>query len=368
MNKNPILYITNNCDDLLDLFKDDNEIKIDTANDAKTALEKILNGHEYNLIVVDNSSCIDSEIEIFKSMKQKEFIKLIPIILYSKDGLDTIIKYFDSKIFDDVTCRCYEDEITKQRLKNYIRLYKYRIGSYSIKEEEIKKRIKESTNDIKKDLAHTKKSEYEIVIKLGKAAEFRDLETGMHIKRMSKYSSLLAELYGMSKDEVDIINYASALHDVGKVGIPDRILLKPGRLSPEEFEIMKIHTTIGGKILAHSKAFPILEAGRIIALQHHEKFDGTGYPNGLSGEDIHLYGRIVSIADVFDALISKRVYKNALSLEKTIEILTSERGKHFDPELLDLFLNNIDKFVKIKDKYKDEDLESSLYKLDHMVY
>ncbi|MDD2856791.1 MAG: HD domain-containing protein, partial [Desulfuromonadaceae bacterium] len=147
---------------------------------------------------------------------------------------------------------------------------------------------------------------------------------------------------------------ASPLHDVGKIGIPDRILLKPGKLDYDEFEIMKDHTVIGSKILQDAQHYPLLEAGRIIAMQHHEKWDGSGYPLGLSGNDVNIFARIVSIVDVFDALTSERPYKKAFSIEKSREIMTGSMLPFFDPELLKIFFDNNDQFVKIRDELRDE--------------
>jgi putative two-component system response regulator len=167
----------------------------------------------------------------------------------------------------------------------------------------------------------------------------------------------LAELAGLPEDEVEIVLHASPLHDIGKVGIPDNILLKPGKFDPKEFEIMKKHTVLGAKILEGAEKYPVVNAGKTIALQHHEKIDGTGYPNGLKGDEIHIYARIVSIADVFDALTSKRVYKPALDVDIAINIMKDGSGTHFDSNLLELFIKNIDEFLKIKNMFQDEDTE-----------
>lgn len=142
------------------------------------------------------------------------------------------------------------------------------------------------------------------------------------------------------------------MHDIGKIGIPDRILLKPGKLESDEYEIMKTHSELGYKILKNSKR-PLLQAAAVIAHEHHEKWDGSGYPRSLSGEQIHIYGRIIALSDVFDALSCERVYKPAWPMEKIIEFIRSERGKHFDPILVDLLMGNIDSFISIAQEYKD---------------
>ncbi len=175
---------------------------------------------------------------------------------------------------------------------------------------------------------------------LGKASDYKDPETGAHIIRVSNYSRLLSEALGQSKALQDLLYYAAPLHDIGKLGIPDSILLKPGKLTSEEFEVIKTHTTIGYKILANPSS-KYLKAGAVIAISHHEKYDGTGYPKGLRGDGIPIFGRIVSIADVFDALSTKRPYKDPWPFEKVVDLIEEERGKHFDPEIVDLFIKNI---------------------------
>ncbi|MFP4974674.1 HD domain-containing phosphohydrolase [Paenibacillus sp. CN-4] len=192
----------------------------------------------------------------------------------------------------------------------------------------------------------------EIIFTMGEIAETRSKETGNHVKRVAEYSKLLALRYGLSEEEAELIRLASPMHDVGKIAISDSILNKPGRLTSEEFEIMKTHSRIGYDMLKHSTR-KIIKAAAVIALQHHEKYNGTGYPSGLRGEDIHLYGRITAVADVFDALASDRVYKKAWEPERIRALFREERGAHFDPELTDLFLAHFDEFWAIKEQYTD---------------
>ena len=193
----------------------------------------------------------------------------------------------------------------------------------------------------------------EIIYKVGEIGESRSNETGNHVKRVAHYSKLLASLYGLDKAECDILFTASPMHDIGKVGIPDSILNKPDKLTSDEWIIMKNHTTIGHNILHNSKR-DILKAAAIVSMEHHEKWDGSGYPRKLKGEEIHIYGRITAVADVFDALGSDRCYKKAWKEEDIITFLENEKGKQFDPKLIDLFFNNINKFKEIRDRYKDQ--------------
>lgn len=197
-----------------------------------------------------------------------------------------------------------------------------------------------------------RESREETIQRLARAAEFRENETARHIQRMSHYCGLLAELMGSDLDRIDMVRVAAIMHDVGKIGIPDRILMKPGSLNDEEWEVMKGHAEIGYRILGGSDS-PFLELAASIALTHHEKVDGSGYPQGLEGDDIPVEGRIAAIADVFDALTTDRVYKSAYPIGKAVEIMQEDSGKHFDPELLDLFLNNLDRALAIREEYPD---------------
>ncbi|MEN4054043.1 response regulator [Sulfurimonas sp. NWX79] len=192
----------------------------------------------------------------------------------------------------------------------------------------------------------------EMIYKMGEIAESRSQETGNHIKRVAECCKKLAILAGLSEDEAYILYYASPMHDIGKVAISDDILKKPSKLNSDEWEIMKTHSEVGYCLFKDSKR-PILQAASIVAYMHHEKWDGSGYPQGLKGEDIHIYGRIVAIADVFDALSSERVYKKAWDLEDVKKYFIDNAGTHFDPHLANLFLDNFDAFVQIRDMYKD---------------
>jgi PAS domain S-box-containing protein len=203
--------------------------------------------------------------------------------------------------------------------------------------------------DLYKEIEDTQK---EVVFTMGAIGESRSQETGNHVKRVAEYSLLLAQLAGLSEKECQLLKQASPMHDIGKVGIPDSILNKPGKLDEHEWKIMKTHSKLGYNMLKHSQR-DILKTAAVIAYEHHEKWDGSGYPRGLQGEDIHIYGRITAIVDVFDALGSDRCYKKAWELSQILELFAQEKGKAFDPNLVDLFLNNIEKFILIRDRYKD---------------
>ena len=193
----------------------------------------------------------------------------------------------------------------------------------------------------------------EVVARLGKAAEYRDNETSNHVKRVSLFSEILALKAGLSKEQARLIRLATPMHDVGKIGISDDILLKPGKLTAEEYDVMKTHVEIGCEILAGAQS-ELLNLAHEIALTHHEKFDGSGYPKGLSGDQIPLSGRIVAITDVFDALTSNRPYKTAWAIDQALDLLTAEKGRHFDPELVDLFLAALPEIIEIIKQYQDQ--------------
>lgn len=191
--------------------------------------------------------------------------------------------------------------------------------------------------EVKKATAAIHEREQELLFRISRAAEFRDPETGSHIQRMANYSRLIAERLGLSAADQQLILQAAPMHDVGKIGIPDYILLKPGILSPEEMGVMRTHAALGHELLKDSESV-VIQAGARIALFHHEKFDGTGYPQGIAGEEIPLFGRIAALADVFDALTSERPYKKAWPVERARDHLLEQRGAHFDPSCVDAFL------------------------------
>jgi putative nucleotidyltransferase with HDIG domain len=191
---------------------------------------------------------------------------------------------------------------------------------------------------------------------MGEIGESRSKETGNHVKRVAEYSYILAQALGMSQADCELLKMASPMHDIGKVAIPDSVLKKPGKLTEEEYDIMKTHTDIGYNLLKNSKRH-ILKTAAIVAEQHHEKWNGKGYPHGLAGEDIHIFGRITGIADVFDALASDRVYKKAWELDRILNLFKEERGHHFDPAVVDAFMECLPKILDIRDRYADNILE-----------
>lgn len=222
--------------------------------------------------------------------------------------------------------------------------------SYSIKDmaNSIDEGI-EQIASLNEEIINTQK---EIIYTMGEIAETRSKETGNHVKRVAQYSKILALKSGLSEEESEMLKLASPMHDIGKVGIPDHILNKPGKLTVDEFEIMKTHASLGYEMLKHSNK-KILQAAAIVSNEHHEKYNGKGYPRGLKGEDIHIYGRITAITDVFDALGSDRVYKKKWNDEDIFQFFKEERGEHFDPKLIDIFFENIDEILAFRDTHQD---------------
>jgi putative two-component system response regulator len=206
--------------------------------------------------------------------------------------------------------------------------------------------------EVKRRTQELEGSQLEIIQRLGLAAEYKDNETGYHVLRMSNYSKALAKAIGLSDEDAEMILCATSMHDIGKVGIPDRILLKPGKLDKDEWGIMQSHVTIGAKLLSGGES-PLLKMAKKVALTHHEKWDGSGYPNGLIGEDIPLEGRICAISDVFDALTSTRPYKDAWPVEKAMAVIKDESGKHFEPRLVELFEQILPEVLAIRVEYLD---------------
>lgn len=208
-------------------------------------------------------------------------------------------------------------------------------------------------DEVRKATKEIVERERETVVRLSRAAEYRDPETGAHILRMAHFSQLIAREMGLSLDDQNLLLEAAPMHDIGKVGIADKILLKPGRLDSEEFDIMKQHATIGYELLKGSSS-RVLQAGAEIARGHHEKFDGSGYPAGIKGKDIPIFSRIVAVADVFDALTSERPYKKAWTIEEAVDFLNAGSGTHFDPDCVNAFLNAWEDVLAVRERYTED--------------
>ena len=242
-----------------------------------------------------------------------------------------------SAIREDITQQKKIEELNKQ------------LATYK---KHLEDRVKKATSHIEELIIEIEDTQKEVIFTMGAIGERRSEETSLHVKRVAEYSKLLALYYGLDEKEAEMLRQASPMHDIGKVGIADSILNKPGFFTQKEHAIMQEHTTLGYNMIKSSKR-PILQTAAIVAHEHHERWDGSGYPNGLKGEEIHIYGRITAVADVFDALGSDRIYKKAWQDEKIFQLFREEKGKQFDPMLVDIFFEHIDEFLNIRNKLQD---------------
>lgn len=326
--------ITENIDVLEAILQEDYKIK--AATRGKIAL-RIAEKAQPDIILLDIMMPEMDGYEVCERLKKNPLTSHIPIIFVTamSDEKDEA-KGFNVGAIDYVT-KPVSPIIVKARLKTHLAL--------SNQQRELDIQVKEKTKELEG-------SRIDLVQRLGRASEYKDNETGLHILRMSKYCKLIATEYGLSDKEADLVELAAPMHDVGKIGIEDSIIKKPGKLDREEWTRMQEHSQIGFEILGTHND-DLLNAASIMALQHHEKWNGKGYPNGLKKDEIHLYARIVAVADVFDALTSKRPYKEAWTNEKAIEIIKEERGEHFDPIVVDAFLEVLEGIFEIRKQFAD---------------
>ncbi len=280
--------------------------------------------------------------ETCKRLKEDEATRDIPVIFITARGGDQdILKGFHLGGVDYIT-KPFKDEEVRARVKTHVNLQKVR-KTLGIQNKVLKKKVEERT----KELSDTR---LEIIYRLGRATEYSDKITGSHIMRISKFCGLLGHACGMNDEEVGLLIHASPMHDVGKIGIPDSILLKPGKLDSKEFELIQKHVNIGAELLSGSK-LKLIQMAKTIAETHHERWDGSGYPNGLKGKEIPLEGRICSLCDVFDSLLSESPYKKAWTIENTMETIERLRGKSFDPYLVKLFKELLPEILAIREQY-----------------
>jgi len=327
---------------LEDIIKSEGYENISTFSSSSEVLKYIQDNKIDALITDFNMPQMDG-IELLEKVKEL-YPDLVSIMITADNNNEMMHRALQVGV-TDFLLKPISPIVFKLRLQNILKL-KHSIKITKDFNERLAIKVKEATEALKK-------SEYEALEVLSKAAEYKDPETASHIARVSYYSKLLAKAYGLSKEEQNIIYYGAPLHDIGKIGINDAILLKPGKLTKDEFTQMKEHAVIGANIL-HGKNNAFLKAGEIIALTHHEKYNGKGYPKGLQGKDIPLYGRIVAVADVFDALTSKRPYKEAWSFEKALNLLIEEKGQHFDSQIVDYFVANLDEIKKIYKRFQED--------------
>ncbi len=317
------------------------------------AVEGLYQHHQFDMILLDiNMPQLDG-FEVMAQLRDTEDEQgqyPVILVLTAQADLDTRLRALNSGAKDFLT-KPFERVEVLSRIHNLLEV-RCLHNEVRRQNEVLEQKVLERTQQLQEKADELQETRMEIIRRLGRAAEYRDNETGLHIIRMSKYSQLLGKAAGMSADETELLLNASPMHDIGKIGIPDSILLKPGKLDAEEWATMQTHVTIGAEILSghHSE---LMEMSRLVALTHHEKWDGSGYPNGLKGEAIPLVGRIVALADVFDALTSERPYKSAWSVEDALTEISGLSGKHFDPQLVQLFKEILPDLLIIKEQHAE---------------
>lgn len=303
-----------------------NDYQLVFAKNGEEAL-KLAESRLPNLILLDVMMPGLTGFEVCRQLKQKKQTRAIPIIFVTalNDEHDEAEGFEAGAV--DYIIKPISSAIVKARVKTHLSL---------VQADELLD------------------SRLQVVQRLGRAAEYKDNETGMHVMRMSHYAKELALAYGLTEQQSEILLHAAPMHDIGKIGIADSIMLKPGKLTEEEFTTMKQHPEIGAEIIGDCGDSLLLKVAKSVSLTHHEKWDGSGYPNGLAGKGIPIEGRICALADVFDALTSKRPYKEAWNVEDTITFLQGQKGKHFEPKLVDLLIAILPKILEIKMTFKDE--------------
>ena len=327
------------------------EYNIRVAPSGEKALEIAQGDNLPDLVLLDIMMPDMDGYEVCQRLKENPRTQKTPVIFVTAmDEVDSEKRGFELGAVDFIT-KPISPPLVKARVRTHLALY-----DQNRVLEEI---VAEKTAQLRQAIEEKKQRSLETIYRLTHAAEYRDEDTGEHIRRMSNYAAAIARQLGLEETTIEWILYAAPMHDIGKIGIPDRILLKPGKLDDQEWEIMKRHTTIGARILSGSMA-GYIRLGEVIAMTHHEKWDGGGYPNGLKGKEIPLVGQIVAIADVFDALTTRRPYKEPFSLEKSYRIIQDGKGGHFNPDVVDAFFAVEPEILAIKDRYRDSG-ESLLY-------
>lgn len=339
-------------------------------SDSRQALYSIANDAP-DLVILDVMMPFVTGIEILAKLRANPATAHLPVlVLTAAVDRETRLAVLETGATDFLSKPIDPSELSP-RVRNALTLKKFH--------DSLRHQAQNLENAVRMRTAELEASRQDIIHCLARAAEFRDDDTGQHVLRVGRYAGIIAQALGMSPDEVDQIRQAAQLHDIGKIGVPDSILLKTGKLEPDEFERMQKHTCIGKRVIERLPQHewdelrkhvqigaqildiprsPVLQMAARIALTHHEWWDGNGYPLGLAGEDIPLEGRITAVADVFDALSSKRPYKRPFPREKCFQIISEERGTHFDPQVVDAFFSMRDAIVKIQIELADTDIDA----------
>lgn len=321
------------------------------ARDGQEAIEKVSQVSP-DVILLDVMMPRMDGFEAARRLKEAKETQIIPIVMVtSLREVEDRVKSLEAGA-DDFLSKPVEKTELRARVNSLLKVKAYNDHMRAY-QEELEAEVAKRTEELRRAFDKIKAASLDTIYRLARAAEFKDEDTGAHIQRVSHFAAVVARQMGLGNEYAESILYAAPMHDVGKIGIPDHILLKPGKLEADEWKTMKQHTVMGANILEGSQA-DFIKLAENVALTHHEKWDGSGYPNGLKGSDIHLAGRITAIADVFDALTSKRPYKEPFSLEKSFSVIKDGQGNHFDPDVVDAFLAVQDEILEIKERYKDE--------------
>jgi putative two-component system response regulator len=327
------------------------------AEDGEQALSLLQVQHVDTILLDVMMPGIDG-VEVCRKIRATPGLAHVPVVIVTAADDRACRRRAREAGADDFLSKPFDEVELRARIKNSIRVKRYQDGldhqrrSLMVTVDEHTRDLERATANLERVRRELDAARQETIERLTRAAEFRDDETAAHLQRMSHYCRMLARKKGLDEYQAELMRVASPMHDVGKIGIPDSILLKPSKLTPAEFEIMKKHAEIGYRILYGSDSELLNLAGNI-ARSHHEKWDGSGYPYGLRGSAIPLEGRIAAVADVFDALTSKRPYKPAWTMDEATAYLASGRARHFDPELVDLFLGSMDEVLDIRQQFQD---------------
>ncbi|MBT4484661.1 MAG: response regulator [Candidatus Latescibacteria bacterium] len=325
--------------------------EISQAWDGVEALEKVKE-FSPDMILLDVMMPRMNGFEVARQLKGDEETKIIPIVMVTAlQEVEDRVKAMEAGA-DDFLTKPVDTTELRTRIQSLLKVKAYNDHMRNY-QNELETEVAKRTEELKNAFDDIKELSLDTTYRLTRAAEYKDEDTATHIMRMSHYAVAVSRKMGLDAKTVEGILYASPMHDVGKIGIPDSILLKPDKLDPEEWEIIRQHTYIGKKILENSRS-KYINLAEEIAFSHHERWDGSGYPQGLKESEIPLSGRITAIADVFDALTSKRPYKEIFTVEESFGIIEEERRSHFDPDVVDAFFAARDEMLSIKEKYKDE--------------
>lgn len=337
----PIVLVVDDTPENIDILSGvlRKDYKVKAALNGKKALDIASGDVRPDIILLDIMMPDMDGYEVCEALKANPATSSIPVIFITAKNQEKDEEQGLKMGAVDYITKPISPSIVLARVSTHLALYNQNLA--------LEDKVKQRTEELHR-------TRLEIIERLGRAAEFKDNETGLHVIRMSHYSRILAVALDYGDDWADLIFHAAPMHDVGKIGIPEAILCKPGALDDDEWAIMKTHPTIGGEIIGEHPD-KLLQTAKEIALTHHEKWDGSGYPKGLKETDIPLSGRIIAIADVFDALTTKRPYKEAWSVEKAIDLLKDTSGQHFDPHLVDVFLENISEVLEIKKRFEEPD-------------